>query len=463
MLREQIDFIRGEIKSILLSLKTKGSFTRNFSYLFSGRILTTLLSLTVTPVLTRLYTPDAYGYFAFFNAVAMNFMVIGSFAYENAIVIADSEKKFINLLMGSLLLASISGVILFGGLSLVVFSTQVRDILNITSQLDQRFAMFIVAGSLLFSYAQILAKWNVRLGQFKFASGVWLFGQISNRSVALSLGFLAAPTYGLIIAEAVGKIVSLAFNIVKNMRNSVRTAFSVISLKTIYQTLLEYKSYPQFILPSRYLGTLINQLPIFIIAFYFGKELTGNYALSTSIISIPVLLISNTLSSIFLKKCADLSKDKYKLLHFVHRGSKLLTVVCLPFYIMLIFFANNIFPFVFGTNWQVSGEMAVVIAGFTIVQIFQVFASPIFQVFNVEQKIFSINLWQLIFSLIACIPGIILSNYLLLIGSIGFVQYVFGWYRVSAALKILHGNMYRLITVVTLFLLVALSLKLIMI
>jgi len=461
MLKGQIILLKKEITNIFYRLKQQGSFTRNFSYLFSGRIITTLLSFAITPILTRLYAPDAYGYFAFFNAIAMNFMVISSLSYENTLVIAEDKEKFKNLLIGCLLLTTISGVILTGGLGLVVFYPGLKEMLSITAQLDIRFLLFIVAGALLFSYAQILAKWNVRLGQFKFASRVWLFSQVTNRSVSLGLGFFSAPPYGLIVAENLGKIVSLTSNLAKNLSGNKQKIFTGVTLKSIYQTLWSYKNYPRFVLPSRYLGTLINQLPIFFIAFYFGKELTGNFALTISIVNLPVLLIANTLSSIFLKKCADLSKDKFALLQFIKRGAKLLAVICLPYYLFLILFAYHLFPFAFGANWQVAGEMAMILATFTIVQVFQVFAVPIFQVFNVERRIFSINFGQLIFSLIACIPGIIMSNYLLMIGAIGLIQYIFGWYRVSAALKILNGNIYKLISFISVLLLLTLSLKLI--
>jgi O-antigen/teichoic acid export membrane protein len=97
LIKKQFTILTVEIKSVLNSFRTKGSFTRNFSYLLSGRVITTLISFGVTPILTSLYSPEAYGYFAFFNAVGLNFALVSSFGYENALIIVKGEKKFYNL------------------------------------------------------------------------------------------------------------------------------------------------------------------------------------------------------------------------------------------------------------------------------------------------------------------------------------------------------------------------------
>jgi O-antigen/teichoic acid export membrane protein len=65
-------------------------------YLLPKYLLLDLLFLT-TPLLTGIYSPEAYGYFSFFNTLATNFATISTLGFSTALIIASDERDFYNL------------------------------------------------------------------------------------------------------------------------------------------------------------------------------------------------------------------------------------------------------------------------------------------------------------------------------------------------------------------------------
>ncbi len=61
---------------------------------FSGYFFSFAIQLVLTPVIARLYTPEAYGTFATLNALVMNLSLVLTLGYIDAFQLPKSEKDF---------------------------------------------------------------------------------------------------------------------------------------------------------------------------------------------------------------------------------------------------------------------------------------------------------------------------------------------------------------------------------
>ena len=84
----------------------KSEFSKNVLTLMTGSTIAQVLPIVFTPILTRLYSPEEFGVFAFYISLVTFLIVFSSGRYEQAIVLPKTDKQAINIL-------SLSFVILF--------------------------------------------------------------------------------------------------------------------------------------------------------------------------------------------------------------------------------------------------------------------------------------------------------------------------------------------------------------
>lgn len=73
------------------------SFTSKVLKLMSGTIFAQIITITISPILTSLYTPAEFGIFAVFFSIVTTLGVVVNGRYELAIVLPISDRDAIHL------------------------------------------------------------------------------------------------------------------------------------------------------------------------------------------------------------------------------------------------------------------------------------------------------------------------------------------------------------------------------
>lgn len=89
----------------VLALRQRGSFTQNFVVMFSATAITAVVGLMVSPIMSRLYAPAAYGVFTVFNGLVTNVTMVSTLAYPSAFLLPRVRNRFYALVYLNLLLA----------------------------------------------------------------------------------------------------------------------------------------------------------------------------------------------------------------------------------------------------------------------------------------------------------------------------------------------------------------------
>lgn len=87
---------------------SKSKFAKNVLTLMTGTGVAQIIPLAISPLLTRLYSPNEFAIFAMYSAILAIFSVIACFRFEIAIPIPKEEKEAFELV----LLAVISNIFL---------------------------------------------------------------------------------------------------------------------------------------------------------------------------------------------------------------------------------------------------------------------------------------------------------------------------------------------------------------
>ncbi len=75
----------------------QSEFSKNVLTLMTGSTLSQAIPIAISPILTRLYTPEDFGLYAIFIAIITIFGTIVSGRYELAIMLPENDEHAINI------------------------------------------------------------------------------------------------------------------------------------------------------------------------------------------------------------------------------------------------------------------------------------------------------------------------------------------------------------------------------
>ena len=113
---------------MLLRLLKRSGFSKSLITLLSGTTIAQAISLLISPVLSRLYTPHEFGVVGTFLSIVAAITLISSFRYEIAIVLPKKEDVAINILaLAAFITIGVSILSLMGVLLFVFFFSGQRN------------------------------------------------------------------------------------------------------------------------------------------------------------------------------------------------------------------------------------------------------------------------------------------------------------------------------------------------
>lgn len=107
---------------------TQNEFNRNVVTLLTGTTVAQAIPVMISPILTRIYTPEDFGVLALFIAITSIFGSIANARYELAIVLPEKDEDAVNIVALCILIAFSISVGLFVAVS--IFHTPILRLLN---------------------------------------------------------------------------------------------------------------------------------------------------------------------------------------------------------------------------------------------------------------------------------------------------------------------------------------------
>ena len=173
---------------------------------------------------------------------------------------------------------------------------------------------------------------------------------------------------------------------VRNIKKLSKSDFIFISKK--------YKDFPVYTILPSLLNSASTQAPIFIIGHYFSKLELGYFGFTFICIAGPLSIIGVSFRDVFYQKAAEtFNKGEEDKIMKIFKSSVLsLILLGAPIFIIIYFFGETLFSFIFGEKWSESGRYAsILILSFVI----KLIVSPLSNVFNVLKKLKVLSLWQI--------------------------------------------------------------------
>lgn len=331
----------------------RSELARNFLVLLTGTALAQIILIAISPLLTRLFSAEAFGIMGIFLAFSTILGTVSNGRYDLAIMLPSSVRMANRLLVVALLCP----------LACAVFLTLLLPTRGWVAGFFETpgFDLYLLAlplSVMMIGVSNTLDHWLARDKCFKAVSAASVCGAVLSSSFMLGAGLVKMGAWGLVIGgilNHLGKTAFMAFSQRSRLLAAIAGAWTDGRHWWIAR---RYADFPAYRVPQDFINALSQHVPILLLGAFFGPASVGFFWLANRVLILPALLISQSLRKVLYQKTSELSNAREPLFGISMKFTlMMLALASLPFAI-LITFGEWLFGFVFGAEWRIAGSYA---------------------------------------------------------------------------------------------------------
>lgn len=377
-----------EVKIVIRIFIPKSKYAKNVLTLMTGTGLAQAIPIAITPILTRIYSPEDFGIFALYVAIVAVLTIVVTGRYELAIMLPKKDEEAVNVLGLSVFLSfTLSLFLLF---LIFFFGTEIAILLN--SPEISPWLYWIPISTLFAGVYQSLNYWSNRQQNYSRLAVSRIFQSVGLSGGQLGLGVKSASPGGLITGQVFGVIIStivLAVLIKKDDHQLI----SRINKKDILVQAKRFKNFPKFLVFAHGFNTASAQAVVVLLSSLFNGTVAGLYMLTQRVLGAPVSLVANALADVFRQEASYSYAHYGECINIYKKTFKKLLLIASPLFLAFYFIAPELFAIAFGEGWREAGEYAQIL---TPMFFLRFVTSPLSSMFMIaEQQVLDL-IWQII-------------------------------------------------------------------
>ena len=352
-----------------------------------GTFIAQLIPILLQPVLKRLFTVEAFGVFdIYFRSVGL-LAIIFSLKYEKAIVLSRTRSESATIYIGVILL----GIISFLITELVITLLRVSgiEILNIPQSYS--FIIYLIPLSALFYVinlsSQLMFLWQKR---FMASSSLKIFRRGTEGLIQTGAGF-SGKSWGLVVGEMIGNFSGALTGILRLRKELLRNLPADLA-KQVRKRARLYNEFPKYAFASNLLNTFVLSALTFQIFAKFSVLEVGYAELTQRMLTVPSALIGVSLGQLILQRVSEAYNKSASILNLFKGFIIFGILIAIPFFITIYFWGPELFGWVFGARWEISGSYATILVSSSSLLLI---ISPLGQILIGLRKIKLNSIWEI--------------------------------------------------------------------
>ncbi|MGB0887726.1 MAG: oligosaccharide flippase family protein, partial [Vicingaceae bacterium] len=315
----------------------------------SGTTLSQVITIGMAPILTRIYLPADYGLLGIYMSITAILFVFTTLQYSQAILLTNSKKEENAIIK----ICSLTTIIYSLLIAITILFFDLLELNLFTSSKLKFWLYFIPFSTLLFGFNTILSKLLNKYKKYKALSITQIFSSITTVLISLILGLSINNFSGLLIALIAGQLIRF-FSLI-TLSKQFLFPFNNPSKELTRKTIIKFKKFPLYTIPTEFLFGWTNQLPIYFFNSYFNTTVIGHFNYGKRMVSLPISFITGAVGNVFAQKAAEQYNKTGECRNIFINTFKMLALPILPFFIILGIFAPTLFSFIFGSEWLTAG------------------------------------------------------------------------------------------------------------
>ena len=386
----------------LISRLKENEFWSNVFTLSSGTAIAQIIALLITPVLTRIYSPEDFGAYGLYFSFLMIMSVIICLRYEMAIILPKDDEERINIIALCCFIAfSITFFLFF-----VIFFWN-NEIASFIKKKGFEIQLFWLPISVLIvGLFQCVNFWANKKKKYTQLSISRIYRSSAFSGFGVLFGFSSFKKSGLILADITSQFISLIYLLTK-VWSEIKINFSKIHWTKIVDVSKRYKNFPKYHVTSGLLEKASGNSPIILLAFFFTSFEAGLFAFAMKIISAPVSLISTAIADVFREKASTSYAEHGHCRNIFLSTLKKLIFIATPGFIVGFILIYCFFVPIFGSEWTDAGKYSQIMC---VMFFFQFIISPLSSMFIIAEKQY-VDMVIHVFLLISLILSFWVSKY----------------------------------------------------
>lgn len=311
-------------------------FNKNVLKLMTGATVAQAIPVAISPILTRLYTPEDFGVLALFIAITAIFGSIANARYELAIVLPEKEEDSINTVALCILVALSMSLFLL--VITVIFHNEILLLLG-----NEQIGMWLYFAPPVVFFIGIfnaLNYLNTRLKTFGVIAQVKVIKSVTMVLFQLLLGLFKPGVAGLISGQIISHVFSNGKLVGSLFMN--KELIKKIKMRKIKQQAKRYSRFPKITMWATLSNSLsLHSVNIFISAMYSATSL-GFYSLIQRVLGMPSTLVSSSIGQVFFQNASE-EKNLYGNARKSYKSTLIkLTVFGIVFFGILFFIVEDL-------------------------------------------------------------------------------------------------------------------------
>lgn len=354
---------------------SRNQFLKNVSTLVFGTIISQAVVVLSSPLLSRLFSVEAFGILAIFTSFTIFFAVLSTGRYEFAIGLPESDDKALKVFKLIIYTGASVSILYFVIIFLLKAVFKIYDKTGFLVQNESYIAPLYIFFIAIYS---ALVYWKQRKKEYKKITIANALQVVSTTIFSILFGMLKFDS-GMIWGLIIGVFTS-GFYLFFTEKKLIKT---IIRQKDIKSVAKEYYSFPRYMIFSDLSLTASQQfIPILFSALY-STTVVGFFSMANRMLRLPNIVITSSIGNVFRNDAIDEIREKGNCEQLYKSTFKKLVCMSFPCYFVLFIISPYIFEIIFGEKWYEAGVFARIISVFLLVEFI---ATPLNTLFYVREK-----------------------------------------------------------------------------
>ncbi len=389
-------------------------FQKNIATLFSGTLIAQLINVLGALFLAKIYAPELYGNYSVFLSFVGILTLINSVKLEYVIITDKSEDKSKNMVNALLFIIFIISFLIFG--LFVLFRDEF-----LKNGIVFTILLFSSLASLFVSNSKVFESYATRKSLFKSIANARII--MAGSTILFQFFLFYISKNGLIYGYVISMIITMIFFVIIS-----KNIIQVPDMQLFKTTLKNHKNILRFAFPSGVINGIANNIMPILLLSYFSAASSGIYALSLKVVSVPMFIISSSISQVYFQKASEyFNHSKEKLYDLTKQVA--FTNILIMFIILIVINTLGIFllDLFFDKDWENMNLYIIILSFFVLGQVAFSPVSSLIVIINKMHVGLIFNICLALINFIAIYIGNIYQNIVytvLILSIVGGLSYI---------------------------------------
>lgn len=406
------------------------NFIANVLKLVSGSFTAHILNILLISLIVKIYSPEDYGISQLLFSLSGILIIFSTFSYQFAIMLPKTGEDSANLACLCAILVTLTS--LSTALIVIFFPKDIENLLNIPG--ISKYLIYIPAITFFNGIFFTQNYWLSRKTSFGVIAESKVINSFSTGVFQLAIPICNVSPFGLIAGYAAGYGCA-DFFMLKGIKEDLKV-YRKVSLKRIKELAIEYKNFPLFNSWSTLVNAISLQLPIFLLAYYYGESVAGYFSLANQIVNVPIVLLGAAIEQVFFQRISEVKngKEPGNMKAVVGEVYKKLILIGVFPMILLFILGEEISTFYLGESWHLSGVYIKILVPWIFLVFLSSPISALYMVFDKQGVWFTFSVILLLSRLATLVIG----------GTYGTPEFALGLFSFTGIVFWLWNNAYLL-------------------